>query len=427
MMKKPEILAPAGSMEKLKFALRFGADAVYLGGSDFSLRAQGKNFGQAELTEAVHYVHEQGKKVYVTVNIYPHEDDLTGLADYLRFLESVGADAALVSDLGIFTMARQVAPKLPLHVSTQANTLNSAAVNAWAAMGAERVVLGREVSLEELKKIRAATNVELEMFVHGAMCVSYSGRCLLSNFLTGRDANRGSCTQPCRWKYALVEEKRPGQYFPVEEDARGTYIFNSKDLALLSYVGQLSELGVDSLKIEGRMKSVHYAATVANTYRRAVDDYFDWRSESAVLDGGAVTNIGEWAPAQSMYDELEKISHRRYSLGFLKGRPDMNGQVYNTSVYEQSTEFIGVVLSCDEDGNAVIEQRNNFRVGENIEFFPPEGEIFSFVPEKMADGDNNDIQVAPHARQIVKMKLPKQVPDYTILRRILVENKEDHK
>lgn len=426
-MKKPEILAPAGSMEKLKFALRFGADAVYLGGSDFSLRAQGKNFGPEELTEAVNYVHAQGKKVYVTVNIYPHEDDLTGLADYLRFLESVGADAALVSDLGIFTLARQVAPKLSLHVSTQANTLNSAAVNAWAAMGAERVVLGREVSLQELKKIRAATNVELEMFVHGAMCVSYSGRCLLSNFLTGRDANRGSCTQPCRWKYALVEEKRPGQYFPVEEDERGTYIFNSKDLALLSYVGQLSELGIDSLKIEGRMKSVHYAATVANTYRRAVDDYFAWRDKTGAAENAPAENVMDWQPDSALFDELEKISHRRYSVGFLEGRPDMNGQVYNTSVYEQSTEFIGVVLSCDEAGNAVIEQRNNFRVGENIEFFPPEGESFTFVPSDMKDEENNDIQVAPHARQIVKMKLPKQVSGYTILRRLLVKNKEDHK
>ncbi len=426
-MKKPEILAPAGSMEKLKFALRFGADAVYLGGSDFSLRAQGKNFGPEELAEAVRYVHSKGKKVYVTVNIYPHEDDLTGLADYLRFLESVGADAALVSDLGVFTLARQVAPGLALHVSTQANTLNSAAVNAWAAMGAERVVLGREVSLSELRKIRAATNVELEMFVHGAMCVSYSGRCLLSNFLTGRDANRGSCTQPCRWKYALMEEKRPGQYFPVEEDERGTYIFNSKDLALLSYVGKLSELGIDSLKIEGRMKSVHYAATVANTYRRAVDDYFAWREKSAVIENGTVTNIDEWQPQQSMYDELEKISHRRYSVGFLEGRPDTNGQVYNTSVYEQSTEFIGVVISCDESGNAVVEQRNNFKVGERIEFCPPEGELFALTLAGMKDEADNDIQVAPHARQIVKIKLPKQVPDYTILRRLLAENKEDHK
>ncbi len=414
-------------MEKLKFALRFGADAVYLGGSDFSLRAQGKNFGPEELAEAVRYVHSKGKKVYVTVNIYPHEDDLAGLADYLRFLESVGADAALVSDLGVFTLARQAAPNLALHVSTQANTLNSAAVNAWAAMGAERVVLGREVSLAELRKIRAATNVELEMFVHGAMCVSYSGRCLLSNFLTGRDANRGSCTQPCRWKYALMEEKRPGQYFPVEEDERGTYIFNSKDLALLSYVGQLSELGIDSLKIEGRMKSVHYAATVANTYRRAVDDYFAWREKSAVIKNGTVTNIGDWQPQQSMYDELEKISHRRYSVGFLEGRPDMNGQVYNTSVYEQSTEFIGVVISCDESGNAVVEQRNNFKVGERIEFCPPEGELFTLTLAGMTDESGNDIQVAPHARQIVKMKLPKQVPDYTILRRLLAENKEDHK
>lgn len=425
-MKKPEILAPAGSMEKLKFALRFGADAVYLGDSNFSLRAQGKNFDPEELAEAVRYVHYCGKKVYVTVNIYPHEGDLADLGDYLRFLDTVGADAALVSDLGVFSLARQVAPGLPVHVSTQANTLNSAAVNAWASMGAERVVLGREVSLEELKKIRAATDIELEMFVHGAMCVSYSGRCLLSNFLTGRDANRGSCTQPCRWKYVLMEEKRPGQYFPIEEDERGTYIFNSRDMALLSYVGKLSEMGIDSLKIEGRMKSLHYAATATNTYRRAVDDYFAWRSEFGVLEGDRVTNPDGWKPASSLYEELDKISHRKYSVGFLEGRPGTNGQVYDTSVYEQSTEFIGVVLECDEQGNAIIEQRNNFKAGENVELFLPDGELVAFVLERMTDEDDNDIQVAPHARQIVKMRLPRCVPDYTIVRRVLSVNKENH-
>lgn len=273
-MKKPELLAPAGNMEKLKMALLYGADAVYLGGKAFGLRAFGGNFTNEELQEAVDFAHKLGKKIYVTVNIFPHNSDIAKLPAYLTFLNEIKVDAILVADLGVFTLAKEYAPDVELHISTQANNTNWAAVNAWAELGARRVVLAREMSLEEIKEIREKCSVELEMFVHGAMCISYSGRCLMSNYLTGRDANRGSCAQPCRWNYALVEEKRPGQYFPVLEDERGTYIFNSKDMCLLPYLPDVIASGVDSLKIEGRMKSVHYAASVVKAYREAIDSYF---------------------------------------------------------------------------------------------------------------------------------------------------------
>ena len=272
-MKKPELLAPAGNLEKMKMAILYGADAVYLGGKAFGLRAFGGNFTRDELREAMAFAHGRGRKVYVTVNIFPHNDDLDGLPDYLRFLQEIHADGVLVADLGVFQIAREAAPKLPLHVSTQANNTNWCTVQAWQQMGASRVVLARELSLREVREIRQRTDVELEMFVHGAMCISYSGRCLLSNYFTGRDSNRGSCTQCCRWKYALVEETRPGKYFPIEEDERGTYIMNSKDLCLLPHLDEIIASGVDSLKIEGRMKSVHYAASVTHAYREAIDSY----------------------------------------------------------------------------------------------------------------------------------------------------------
>ena len=274
-MKKPELLAPAGTLEKLKMAVLYGADAVYLGGKSFGLRALGGNFSREELAEGTEFAHAHGCKVYVTVNIYPHDGDLAGLPEYLRDLEAIGVDALLVADLGVFSIAREKVPNLPLHVSTQANTVNSAAVKAWQALGAQRVVLARELSIAEIAAIRKAVPVELEMFVHGAMCISMSGRCLLSNYFTGRDSNRGACAQSCRWRYALVEETRPGQYFPIEEDERGTYILNSKDLCLLPHLSELIKSGVDSLKIEGRMKSVHYVASVTKAYRMAIDRYFE--------------------------------------------------------------------------------------------------------------------------------------------------------
>ncbi|MBQ1889592.1 MAG: U32 family peptidase, partial [Selenomonas sp.] len=274
MIKKPELLAPAGTLEKLKMAILYGADAVYLGGKAFGLRAFGGNFTREELKEAVEFAHARGRKVYVTVNIFPHNSDLVGLPDYLKYLDEIKVDALLVADLGVFMMCRELIPEMELHISTQANNTNWATVNAWKKLGAKRVVLAREMSLAEIREIREKCDVDLEMFMHGAMCISYSGRCLLSNYFTGRDSNRGSCAQSCRWKYALVEETRPGQYFPIAEDERGTYIMNSKDMCLMPNIRDVIESGVDSLKIEGRMKSVHYAASVVKAYRLAIDAYF---------------------------------------------------------------------------------------------------------------------------------------------------------
>ena len=274
MIKKPELLAPAGNLEKMKMAILFGADAVYLGGKAFGLRALGGNFSREELKEAVAFAHERNRKVYVTVNIFPHNGDLVGLPDYLKYLAQIKVDALLVADLGVFMMCRELIPEMELHISTQANNTNWATVNAWKKLGAKRVVLAREMSLAEVREIREKCEVDLEMFMHGAMCISYSGRCLLSNYFTGRDSNRGSCAQSCRWKYALVEETRPGKYFPIEEDDRGTYIMNSKDMCLMPHIKDVIESGVDSLKIEGRMKSVHYAASVTKAYRLAIDSYF---------------------------------------------------------------------------------------------------------------------------------------------------------
>ena len=334
--KKPELLAPAGTLEKLRMAVLYGADAVYLGGKSFGLRALGGNFSNEELAEAVTFAHAHAAKVYVTVNVYPHDGDLAGLPDYLYYLASIGVDALLVADLGVFSIARETVPELPLHVSTQANTVNSAAVKAWQALGASRVVLARELSIKEIAAIRKNVPVELEMFVHGAMCISMSGRCLLSNYFTGRDSNRGACAQSCRWRYALVEETRPGQYFPIEEDERGTYILNSKDLCLLPHLPELIESGVDSLKIEGRMKSVHYVASVTKAYRMAIDSYFE-DPEHFAID-----------PAWTA--ELGKVSHRAYTTGFAFHQPTADDQIYGSSSYEQTSEFIGLVRAYDAAG-----------------------------------------------------------------------------
>ena len=406
-MKKPELLAPAGNMEKLKMALLYGADAVYLGGKAFGLRAFGGNFTNEELQEAVDFAHKLGKKIYVTVNIFPHNSDIAKLPAYLTFLNEIKVDAILVADLGVFTMAKEYAPDVELHISTQANNTNWAAVNAWAELGASRVVLAREMSLEEIKEIREKCSVELEMFVHGAMCISYSGRCLMSNYLTGRDANRGSCAQPCRWNYALVEEKRPGQYFPVLEDERGTYIFNSKDMCLLPYLPDVIDSGVDSLKIEGRMKSVHYAASVVKAYREAIDSYFAAPEQFEVKK--------EWV------EELDKVSHRAYTTGFYYGRPTEKDQIYGTSSYTQTSDFVGLVLDYDEKkGFATVEQRNNMKVGQEIEIFQPHLAGYRQILQEMYNDEGEAIQVAPHPQQIVKIRMDRPVEPYGILRRDIV-------
>ena len=406
-MKKPELLAPAGNMEKLKMALLYGADAVYLGGKAFGLRAFGGNFTNEELQEAVDFAHKLGKKIYVTVNIFPHNSDIAKLPAYLTFLNEIKVDAILVADLGVFTLAKEYAPDVELHISTQANNTNWAAVNAWAELGASRVVLAREMSLEEIKEIREKCSVELEMFVHGAMCISYSGRCLMSNYLTGRDANRGSCAQPCRWNYALVEEKRPGQYFPVLEDERGTYIFNSKDMCLLPYLPDVIASGVDSLKIEGRMKSVHYAASVVKAYREAIDSYFAAPEQFEVKK--------EWV------EELDNVSHRAYTTGFYYGRPTEKDQIYGTSSYTQTSDFVGLVLDYDEKtGFATVEQRNNMKVGQEIEIFQPHLAGYRQILQEMYNDEGEAIQVAPHPQQIVKIRMDKPVEPYGILRRDIV-------
>ena len=406
-MKKPELLAPAGNMEKLKMALLYGADAVYLGGKAFGLRAFGGNFTNEELQEAVDFAHKLGKKIYVTVNIFPHNSDIAKLPAYLTFLNEIKVDAILVADLGVFTLAKEYAPDVELHISTQANNTNCAAVNAWAELGASRVVLAREMSLEEVKEIREKCSVELEMFVHGAMCISYSGRCLMSNYLTGRDANRGSCAQPCRWNYALVEEKRPGQYFPVLEDERGTYIFNSKDMCLLPYLPDVIASGVDSLKIEGRMKSVHYAASVVKAYREAIDSYFAAPEQFEVKK--------EWV------EELDKVSHRAYTTGFYYGRPTEKDQIYGTSSYTQTSDFVGLVLDYDEKtGFATVEQRNNMKVGQEIEIFQPHLAGYRQILQEMYNDEGEAIQVAPHPQQIVKIRMDRPVEPYGILRRDIV-------
>ena len=405
MIKKPELLAPAGTMEKMKMALLYGADAVYLGGKAFGLRAYGGNFSREELREAVDFAHKLHKKVYVTVNIFPHNEDLEQLPEYLHFLAEIQADAVLVSDLGIFSMARELVPELEIHVSTQANTTNWRAVNAWNSMGASRVVLAREMSLREIREIREKCDAELEMFVHGAMCISYSGRCLMGNYFTGRDANRGGCAQPCRWKYSLVEEKRPGQYFPVEEDERGTYIFNSKDMCLLPHINEVIESGVNSLKIEGRMKSVHYVASIVKAYRLAIDSYCG--------DPEHFTLQQEWL------DEMEKVSHRPYTTGFYYARPTGEDQIYGNSSYIQTSDFVGLVLAYDAStGLALVEQRNNMKLGQEIEVFQPQGRPYRQIIREMFDADTKEpISVAPHPQQRLQMRMERPVEAYSILRR----------
>ncbi len=403
MKRRIELLAPAGTPEKLQTAFAYGADAAYLGGRAFGLRAFGGNFSHDEMRAAVKAAHAAGKKIYVTVNVFPHNEDIVALPDYLRFLADIRTDAVLVADLGVFMLCREIVPQLPLHISTQANNVNWRTVDAWKQLGARRVVLARELSRAEIREIRAHTDVELEMFVHGAMCISYSGRCLLSNYFTGRDANRGSCAQSCRWKYALVEESRPGAYYPIAEDERGTYIMNSKDLCLLPYLDEVIACGVDSLKIEGRMKSVHYVASVVRTYRMALD--------TCMTDA-------PYRVQDAWLTELEKVSHRPYTTGVFFGKTTEKDQIYGTSTYAQSSDFVGVVRGRDpKTGIALVEQRNRIFVGEELEVFPPTGTVGRFILERMWDETGIPIEVAPHPRQIVRMEIPWDVAADTILRR----------
>ena len=411
-MGKIELLAPAGSMDKLKMAFLYGADAVYLGGKSFGLRAFSDNFSNEELKEAVDYAHSLGKRIHVTVNIFPHNEDLAGLPEYLVYLRDIGVDAVLIADPGIFALARQLVPDLPIHISTQGNTTNWASVKFWADNGAARVVMAREVSLADVKTIHEKVpHVELEGFVHGAMCISYSGRCLLSNYFTqgDRDSNRGECVQCCRFKYNVVEEKRPGQYFPVVEDERGTYIFNSKDLCMLPYLPDLYDAGLSSLKIEGRMKSIHYVATVTKVYREALDAY--------EADPEHFTVRPEWL------DELEKISHRPYTRGFSVSRPTEADQVYSESSNTQTHDFIGLVRSYDaEKGIAWIEQRNHFKVGQTVEFLQPKGRLVTCTIGSIINEDGEALDAARHPRQLVGLAVSEPLEACSMMRRQV----EDH-
>ena len=403
-MNKPEVLAPAGSLAKLKYAIMYGADAVYIGGEAFSLRVAAKNFTIEEIREGIEFAHERGAKVYITANIIPHNSDLEKFPEFVREVAELGADAIIVSDLGAFSIVREVAPELDVHISTQANNTNHASASMWYKMGAKRVILARDLSFGEIKEIREKTpsDLEIECFVHGAMCVSYSGRCLLSNYLTHRDSNRGACSHPCRWKYYLMEEKRPGEYMPVFENERGTFIFNSKDLCMIEHIPELIDAGVTSFKIEGRVKNELYVATVVKAYRDAIDSYFATGSGS--VDDKILT-------------ELTKVSHREYTNGFYFGKPTDKHQLYTSNTYIQEYTIAAVVKGTS-DGMTILEQRNKFEKGDVLEVLNPDGENFSFTVGEMYNGDGELIESAPHAQMEVRLKLPGSVKEYAIIRMI---------
>ena len=406
MRRKPELLVPASSLEVLKVAVTFGADAVYIGGEAFGLRAKAKNFSMEDMAEGIRFAHEHGVKVYVTANILAHNDDLDGARAYFEELKAIKPDALIISDPGMFTIAREVCPEIDIHVSTQANNVNYMTFLFWQRQGATRVVTGRELSLKEIREIRdhIPDSLEIETFVHGAMCISYSGRCLLSNFFTGRDANRGACTHPCRWKYSVVEETRPGEYMPVYENERGTYIFNSKDLCMVDHLPDLVDAGVDSLKIEGRMKTALYVATVARTYRKALDDLEKGRE---VYE----QNL-PWYEQQ-----ITGCTYRRFTTGFFYGKPDENSQIYDSNTYEKDYVYLGIAGQPDAAGVFDLEQRNKFSVGETIEIMKPDGRNIEVTVEHIQDLEGNEQESAPHAKQALKVKLSSAPEAMDILRR----------
>lgn len=405
-MRHPELLIPASSLEVLKIAVIFGADAVYIGGEAFGLRAKAKNFSLEEMKEGVAFAHEHGVKVYVTANILAHNYDLDGVRQYFEQLKDVNPDALIISDPGVFMIAKEVLPKMELHVSTQANNTNYGTYLFWMKQGAKRVVSARELSLEEIKEIRAhiPDDLEIESFIHGAMCISYSGRCLLSNYFTGRDANQGACTHPCRWKYSIVEETRPGEYMPVYENERGTYIFNSKDLCMIEHVPDLIHAGIDSLKIEGRMKTALYVATVARTYRKAIDDY---QKDPELYEANM-----EWYK-----EEIGKCTYREFTTGFFYGKPDQTTQIYDNNTYVKNYTYLGIVGEKDEHGYYSLEQRNKFSVGEMIEVMKPDGTNVEVSVKGIYDEDYNPMESAPHPKQLLHIDLGMQLDQYDILRR----------
>lgn len=404
---KVELLLPAGNLETLKVAIRYGADAVYIGGQAYGLRAKADNFSIEDMKAAAEYAHAHGKKVYLTANIYAHNYDIDGVRKYFAQVKDTGIDAVLVSDPGMFMLAREVMPDMELHISTQANNTNYLTFQFWNKMGAKRVVTARELSLKEIGEIRdnIPDDMEIESFIHGAMCISYSGRCLLSNYFTGRDANRGACTHPCRWKYHIVEETRPGEYLPVNEDERGTYIFNSKDLCMIEHVPEMIEAGIDSFKIEGRMKTALYVAAVARTYRKAIDDYLESEEKyKANLD--------------YYRTEIAKCTYRQFTTGFYFGKPDETAQIYDSNTYLKNCTYIGNVENVTEDGVACFEQKNKFSVGENIECMDFDGTNINGTVEAIYDIDGNPMEAAPHPKQPLKVKFSCDVKPGMILRRV---------
>ena len=409
-MRKPELLVPASSLEVLKVAVVFGADAVYIGGEAFGLRAKAKNFSMEEIKEGIAFAHAHGVRVYVTANILAHNRDLDGVRAYFEELKEIGPDALIISDPGVYQIAKEVCPEIERHISTQANNTNYGTYLFWHSLGAKRVVSARELSLEELKEIRSKIpeEMEIETFVHGAMCISYSGRCLLSNFFTGRDANQGACTHPCRWKYAVMEESRPGEYFPVYENERGTYIFNSKDLCMIEHIPDLVEAGIDSFKIEGRMKTALYVATVARTYRKAIDDYLeDPKLYEAHMD---------WYRSQ-----ISNCTYRQFTTGFFYGKPSEEAQIYDSNTYTKDYTYLGIAGERDDRGCCRIEQRNKFSVGEEIEIMKPDGENRKTTVKAIYDEEGNPMESAPHPKQKLWVDLGTETGCFDILRRREIE------
>lgn len=405
-MIKPEILAPAGDLEKLKVAVLYGADAVYIGGEHFSLRAKAKNFNIETMKEGIDFAHSHGVKVYVTANIIAHNEDFKGMGEYFLELEKMNVDALLIADPGVFQVAKEYVPKIPIHLSTQANNTNYKSANFWYLLGVRRIVLARELSLTEIKEIKdnIPNDMEIETFVHGAMCISYSGRCLLSNYMTNRDANKGECSHPCRWKYYLVEEKRPNEYMPVVENERGTYIYNSKDLCMIEHIPDLIKSGIQSLKLEGRMKTSFYVATVVKAYREAIDDYI----KSAELYKSKL---------KYYIEEVSKASHREYTTGFYYAKPSGNEQIYTSNSYLRTYEFLGIIKDYDINTQiATIEQRNKFSVGDEIEIMS-KSNYFCQKVEQIINSEGNSVQSAPHPQQIIKMKVLQPVNKFDMIRK----------
>ena len=405
MARHPELLIPASSLEVLKVAVIFGADAVYIGGEAFGLRAKAKNFTMEEMREGIAFAQAHDVKVYVTANILAHNNDLAGVREYFEELKEIEPDGLIIADPAIFEIAGEVCPEIERHISTQANNTNYGTYNFWHKLGATRVVTARELSLEEIKEIRAniPEDLEIETFIHGAMCISYSGRCLLSNYMVGRDANQGACTHPCRWKYSIVEETRPGEYYPVFENERGTYIFNSKDLCMIEHIPEILEAGIDSLKIEGRMKTALYVATVARTYRKAIDDY--------QKDPEIYRENMPW-----YLEQISNCTYRQFTTGFFFGKPDETSQIYDSNTYVKEYTYLGIIGE-ERDGAYRIEQRNKFSVGETIEVMKPNGENIEVTVKRILTEDGVEQESAPHPKQVLYVDLGIQVDEYDILRR----------